>query len=92
MQSANKSATYDRFGCVKDNNDFCNYHNELLQEGLKELREQNPDVQIVYGDLYNAMQSILDNAQSLGECTFSHSYKDYAIVVIVQSVFCFETH
>ncbi|KAG6780021.1 hypothetical protein POTOM_016428 [Populus tomentosa] len=66
MQSANKSATYDRFGCVKDNNDFCNYHNVLLQEGLKELREQNPDVQIVYGDLYNAMQSILDNAQSLG--------------------------
>ncbi|KAJ6936652.1 hypothetical protein NC652_011381 [Populus alba x Populus x berolinensis] len=74
MQSANKSATYDRFGCVKDNNDFCNYHNELLQDGLKELREQNPDVQIVYGDLYNAMQSILDNSQSLGECAFSPSY------------------
>eukprot|EP00258_Populus_trichocarpa_P039913 XP_024455932.1 acetylajmalan esterase-like [Populus trichocarpa] len=66
MESANKSATYDRFGCVKDNNDFCNYHNVLLQEGLKELREQHPDVQIVYGDLYNAMQSILDNSQSLG--------------------------
>ena len=76
MESANKSATYDRFGCVKDNNDFCNYHNVLLQEGLKELREQHPDVQIVYGDLYNAMQSILDNSQSLGECFFPfiHNY------------------
>ena len=68
MQSANKSATYDRFGCVKDNNDFCKYHNEVLQQGLKELREQHPDVQIVYGDLYNAMQSVFDNFQSLGEC------------------------
>jgi hypothetical protein len=99
MESANKSATYDRFGCVKDNNDFCNYHNVLLQEGLKELREQHPDVQIVYGDLYNAMQSILDNSQSLGEC-FSPSYTIMyfkrvfvcVVVVAVQSVFCSKIH
>ncbi|KAG5229344.1 acetylajmalan esterase [Salix suchowensis] len=65
MQSANKSATYDRFGCVKDSNDFCKYRNEVLQEGLKELREQHPDVQIVYGDLYNAMQSVFYNFKSL---------------------------
>jgi hypothetical protein len=99
MESANKSATYDRFGCVKDNNDFCNYHNVLLQEGLKELREQHPDVQIVYGDLYNAMQSILDNSQSLGEC-FSPSYTimyfkrvfECVVVVAVQSVFCSKIH
>ncbi|KAJ6309223.1 hypothetical protein OIU76_018757 [Salix suchowensis] len=70
MQSANRSATYDRFGCVQDSNDFCKYRNEVLQEGLKELREQHPDVQIVYGDLYNAMQSVFDNFKSLGECFF----------------------
>ncbi|KAJ6700572.1 ACETYLAJMALAN ESTERASE-LIKE [Salix koriyanagi] len=76
MQSANKSATYDRFGCVKDSNDFCKYHNEVLQEGLTELREQHPDVQIVYGDLYNAMQSVFDNFKSLGECFFPFIHND----------------
>ncbi|KAJ6711278.1 ZINC FINGER FYVE DOMAIN CONTAINING PROTEIN [Salix purpurea] len=76
MQSANKSATYDRFGCVKDSNDFCKYRNEVLQEGLKELREQHPDVQIVYGDLYNAMQSVFDNFKSLGECFIPFIHND----------------
>uniref|UniRef100_A0A6N2KJZ1 Uncharacterized protein n=1 Tax=Salix viminalis TaxID=40686 RepID=A0A6N2KJZ1_SALVM len=44
--------------------------------GLKELREHHPDVQIVYGDLYNAMQSVFDNFKSLGECFFPFIHND----------------
>lgn len=43
------------------------YHNEQLQQAIKELQEENPKVNIVYGDYYNAYKWILSKAALLGE-------------------------
>ncbi|CAK7339388.1 unnamed protein product, partial [Dovyalis caffra] len=58
--------TKDEHGCLKNFNDFFKYHNDHLQVGLESLRKKYPGVSIIYGDYYNAMQSILDNLQKFG--------------------------
>ncbi|KAJ6883428.1 hypothetical protein NC652_030607 [Populus alba x Populus x berolinensis] len=71
--SSNNSAAYDGFGCLKSYNDLYNYHNDRLKEAIEELKKENPHVDIVYGDLYKAMQWIMDNSRQLGECFFPPS-------------------
>ncbi|CAK7340636.1 unnamed protein product [Dovyalis caffra] len=66
FSSNNSADAYDRFGCLKSYNDLYIYHNDLLREGIEELKKEYPNVDIVYGDLYSAMQWILDNFQQLG--------------------------
>ncbi|KAJ6380315.1 hypothetical protein OIU76_016887 [Salix suchowensis] len=68
--SNNISASYDGFGCLKNNNGLSMYHNLRLKEGIEELKREYPRVDIVYGDLYSAMQWILNNSRHLGECFF----------------------
>ena len=60
------SHTLDRYGCVKEFNDFFNHHNDLLQADLEKLRKKYPGVSIVYGDYYNAMQYVMDNYKKFG--------------------------
>ncbi|KAJ6876721.1 hypothetical protein NC651_029658 [Populus alba x Populus x berolinensis] len=64
--SSNNSAAYDGFGCLKSYNDLYNYHNDRLKEAIEELKKEYPHVDIVYGDLYKAMQWIMDNSRQLG--------------------------
>ncbi|KAL9386335.1 hypothetical protein Peur_019459 [Populus x canadensis] len=61
-----ESNTLDKYGCVKEYNDFFNYHNDLLQANLEKLRKKYPGVSIVYGDYYNAMQFVMDNYKKFG--------------------------
>ncbi|OAY52796.2 acetylajmalan esterase [Manihot esculenta] len=63
--SSNKSS-YDSYGCLKDYNDFFMYHNNHLQVALQKIREKNPHIHIIYGDLYGALEWILDNFSNLG--------------------------
>lgn len=63
---SNSSDARDQFGCLKDYNDFIKYHNDLLREAISRLRKEHPDVHILIGDYYTAMQSVLDNHQKLG--------------------------
>ncbi|KAG8651910.1 hypothetical protein MANES_06G034921v8 [Manihot esculenta] len=63
---SNDSSEYDEFHCLKGLNNFAMYHNEQLQQAIKELQEENPKVNIVYGDYYNAYKWILSKAALLG--------------------------
>ncbi|KAJ4828747.1 hypothetical protein Tsubulata_032030 [Turnera subulata] len=58
-QSKNSSAVYDEHQCLKDYNDYLMYHNIYLQEALGSLQNENPNANIVYGDTYKAMRTIL---------------------------------
>ncbi|CAK7339387.1 unnamed protein product, partial [Dovyalis caffra] len=58
--------TKDTHGCLADVNDLYKYHNDQLQAGLEILRKKYPGVSIIYGDYYNAVQSIMDNLQKYG--------------------------
>ncbi|KAJ4837570.1 hypothetical protein Tsubulata_038149 [Turnera subulata] len=57
--SKNTSAVYDEHQCLKDYNDFLMYHNIYLQEALGSLQKEYPNTNIVYGDTYKAMRTIL---------------------------------
>lgn len=41
-------------GCIIQLNKFAEYHNELLQRELTQIRELHPQVNIIYADYYNA--------------------------------------
>ena len=64
---SNKSADYDEFHCLKGLNSLSIYHNDLLKKAIGELKKENPNVVIVYGDYYNAFLSVYQNAPHLGE-------------------------
>ncbi|XP_021748412.1 acetylajmalan esterase-like [Chenopodium quinoa] len=58
---------YDELKCLKEMNAFAMYHNDLLQQAIRELQMEHPDnVAIVYGDYYSALRWILQNAAALG--------------------------
>ena len=70
----NSSAHYDEFHCLKGLNNLSVYHNDQLKLAIEDLRIENPNVVIVYGDYYNAFQWVYRNAQHLGE-SLSNSNK-----------------
>ncbi|KAI3910905.1 hypothetical protein MKW98_022592 [Papaver atlanticum] len=65
FRSQNRRA-YDDMGCLVGLNEFARYHNNYLQGALEQLRREFPSVVIVYGDYYNAFQSVLRRSRSLG--------------------------
>ncbi|CAI9764299.1 unnamed protein product [Fraxinus pennsylvanica] len=62
----NDSTAYDDFHCLKDLNNFSIYHNERLQQAIKELKTQYPNTTILYGDYYNSFLWVLSRARFLG--------------------------
>ncbi|KAK8651477.1 hypothetical protein V6N13_141078 [Hibiscus sabdariffa] len=56
---------YDEFHCLTELNRFSVYHNNLLQKAIDELKEEHPDVIVVYGDYYNAFMWLLSKADVL---------------------------
>ncbi|KAJ0952367.1 putative sinapine esterase [Helianthus annuus] len=41
-------------GCLTELNEFSEYHNQMLQTKLNQIRELNPNVVVIYADYYNA--------------------------------------
>ncbi|KAM7519677.1 hypothetical protein LguiB_018639 [Lonicera macranthoides] len=62
----NNSEAYDRYHCLKRLNSFSKYHNRHLQQAIRELRQENPNVAIAYGDYYHAFHWLFRNVQHLG--------------------------
>ncbi|KAM7481951.1 hypothetical protein LguiB_006534 [Lonicera macranthoides] len=62
----NNSSAYDQHNCLNELNNLSIYQNELLQLAIKELKQQNPNTMILYGDYYNAFQWLYHNAQYFG--------------------------
>ncbi|XP_042483380.1 GDSL esterase/lipase At5g03980-like [Macadamia integrifolia] len=62
----NDTAAYDEFKCLKGLNNFAMFHNDQLQQALQQLRDEYPNVDIVYADYYNAFKWVFDKAPLLG--------------------------
>ncbi|OMO85073.1 Lipase, GDSL [Corchorus olitorius] len=62
----NDTNAYDELHCLKYFNNFAIYQNDLLQKGIKELKEEYPNVIIVYGDYYNAFLGLFRKANMFG--------------------------
>ncbi|XVF53242.1 hypothetical protein PTKIN_Ptkin05aG0084000 [Pterospermum kingtungense] len=60
------STAYDRFHRLKDLNTLSIHHNNLLKQAIKELRQEFPNIIIVYGDYYNAYMELLRKVKLLG--------------------------
>ncbi|KAM0054607.1 putative sinapine esterase [Helianthus debilis subsp. tardiflorus] len=53
-------------GCLIMLNKFAEYHNELLQTALNQIREVHPDVNIFYADYYNAAMQFFRSPNKYG--------------------------
>ncbi|KAM0054606.1 putative sinapine esterase [Helianthus debilis subsp. tardiflorus] len=53
-------------GCLVHLNKIAEYHNELLQMALNQIRELNPDVNVIYADYYNAAMQFYRSPQKYG--------------------------
>ncbi|OMO86005.1 Lipase, GDSL [Corchorus olitorius] len=62
----NDTSAYDELHCLKYLNKFSIYHNDLLQKAIEELKEEYPNVIIVYGNYYDAFLWLFSKANMLG--------------------------
>ncbi|XVF06913.1 hypothetical protein REPUB_Repub06bG0092100 [Reevesia pubescens] len=60
------STAYDELHCLKELNNFSIYHNDVLLQAIEELKEEHPNVIIVYGNYYNSFLWLLSQANLLG--------------------------
>lgn len=58
-------------GCLIELNKFAEYHNELLQMELNQIRELHPNVNVIYGDYYNAALQFFSSPKEYGNATYS---------------------
>ncbi|KAH1030393.1 hypothetical protein J1N35_042567 [Gossypium stocksii] len=84
----NDATAYDELHCLKELNNFSIYHNDLLQKAIGELKEEHPDVIVVYGDYYNAFLWLLSKGDVLGfgEIQVEH-LRQHSNVSILQQAF-----
>jgi hypothetical protein len=66
IQSSLIKEDYDENNCLISYNQLSQNHNALLQETLKQLRIQYPQVTLVYGYYYNIAFEILNNHPAYG--------------------------
>ncbi|XP_014519095.1 GDSL esterase/lipase At2g27360-like isoform X1 [Vigna radiata var. radiata] len=57
---------YDQVGCLKWLNTFHEYHNELLQIELNQLRGLYPHTNIIYADYFNAALQLYRSPEQFG--------------------------
>jgi len=57
---------YDENRCLISYNQLSQNHNALLQETLKQLRMEYPQVTLVYGDYYNIALEIFNKPSAYG--------------------------
>ncbi|KAD3068801.1 hypothetical protein E3N88_36681 [Mikania micrantha] len=58
---------YDKeTGCLIELNKFAEWHNELLQKALNQIRDIHPHVNIIYADYYNAAMQFFRSPQKYG--------------------------
>uniref|UniRef100_A0A0D9UAY7 Sinapine esterase n=2 Tax=Medicago truncatula TaxID=3880 RepID=A0A0D9UAY7_MEDTR len=56
----NKTENYDEFGCFKAFNTMAEYFNDKLIYSINTLRENYPNVKIIYFDYYNAAKRLYE--------------------------------
>ena len=53
-------------GCLVSLNEFAEYHNDMLQKKLNMIRELHPNVNLIYGDYYNAAMQFYRSPNAFG--------------------------
>ncbi|KAI3743690.1 hypothetical protein L1987_56753 [Smallanthus sonchifolius] len=53
-------------GCITQLNNFSEYHNELLKIELSKVRENHPEVDLIYADYYNAAMQLFRSPNEYG--------------------------
>ncbi|KAF8653351.1 hypothetical protein HU200_062323 [Digitaria exilis] len=68
MSAVNETdpSAYDANGCLVAPNQFAQMHNELLQQGIRELRRSYPGATIAYADYFGAYVRMLRDAGKTG--------------------------
>ncbi|GJZ81358.1 SGNH hydrolase-type esterase domain-containing protein [Tanacetum coccineum] len=65
--SGSQKKEYDpTTGCLIELNEFIEYHHDLLQMKLNQIREFHPDVNVIYADYYNASMQIYRSPDKFG--------------------------
>ncbi|KAJ0836664.1 putative sinapine esterase [Helianthus annuus] len=63
---SNKMQYDNSTGCITQLNKFAEYHNELLKTELNQIREDHPEVNIIYADYYNAAMQFFHYPNTYG--------------------------
>ncbi|KAH6829145.1 GDSL-like Lipase/Acylhydrolase superfamily protein [Perilla frutescens var. hirtella] len=66
FKSGNKSDYDTETGCINWLNSFASHHNKLLQQELHRIRNQNPKINIIYADYYNAAMRFYRSPKKYG--------------------------
>ncbi|KAL8032475.1 hypothetical protein ABFX02_13G098300 [Erythranthe guttata] len=66
FQSSNEKDYDPETGCLNWLNNFSQHHNNLLQSELDLIRNQNPNVNLIYADYYNAAMLIYRSPKNYG--------------------------
>ncbi|KAK6149995.1 hypothetical protein DH2020_017520 [Rehmannia glutinosa] len=66
FKSSNEEDYDPKTGCLNWPNSFSQYHNELLQLELDRIRKQNPNINIIYADYYNAAKRLYQSPEKYG--------------------------
>ncbi|KAE8713679.1 GDSL esterase/lipase [Hibiscus syriacus] len=66
FQGSSKDQYDPLTGCLTWLNQFTEYHNELLRRELHGLRNQHPDINIIYVDYYNISTRIYHSPEQFG--------------------------
>ncbi|KAL3635076.1 hypothetical protein CASFOL_022130 [Castilleja foliolosa] len=62
----NDTTAYDELGCLKSVNDFIIYKNDYLQRAITDLSNEFPDLQILFGPMYDGVRILITNASVIG--------------------------
>ncbi|KAI3470325.1 hypothetical protein Pfo_026988 [Paulownia fortunei] len=65
---SNDSTAYDDLGCLKSVNDLITSKNNDLQQAIKKLSSEYPNVSILYGPFDEGVRSVLAEASLQGKC------------------------
>ncbi|OMO94485.1 Lipase, GDSL [Corchorus capsularis] len=66
FQTNDSNAYDDEFQCLKGFNNLSIQHNNLVKKAIRQLRNDFPNVIILYGDYYNAYLQLLRKFKQLG--------------------------
>ncbi|XP_057764368.1 GDSL esterase/lipase At1g28590-like [Salvia miltiorrhiza] len=66
FKSSNQTYYDSKTGCLNWLNRFSRLHNKVLQAELERIRQQNPNINIVYADYYNAAMQFYRSPQKYG--------------------------
>lgn len=68
INGSNNSTIFDKNHCIKKLNRLANFYNDHLKKEIERMKKENPNLIIVYGDLFNAVEWLLPRAPYLGLC------------------------